>query len=714
MLWLCSAAAQAQVPTATGLPINRLPAGGLLLQNGWRYQAGDNPAWARPDFDDSHWAALSPARPGQPLPTQARTGSGWFRLRFRLGDSLRRQSLLLHANQTGAMEVYLDGQLLPQPGTLAVGHWPTASGFIAAPTELPLRDAAEHVVAARLVPWQSPLLFCTVENSPLLHIGFRLLSLPQYRQQVAAVSITAIISSATGAAFLLLVLLHLAFFSYNPAQRANLYFALYTCSLAIEFLGFGSSFAVEGIAVTRLSTFLLEFSLLTGLGFSSSLWVLRAMYELFGVRPGREYVALWVICPVALLLSLALVAPLDFDDVYFEGFWLLITLAQLRVIWLAWRAARRGVVIIGTGFALSLVATAVTAILGWQGASLTLAVSSQVVILFLPALCISLFLAREFALDSKMLQVKLGEIERLSAQTLAQEQDKQALLAQQNETLEQQVAQRTHELQHSLTELQRTQAQLIQQEKMASLGELTAGIAHEIQNPLNFVNNFAEVSTELLDELAEAQARPTPDAALETELVGDLRQNLTKIAQHGQRASSIVRGMLAHSRANTSVRAPTDLNALCDEYLRLAYHGLRAKDKTFNASLQTDFLPSLPPVEGVGADLGRVLLNLFTNAFYAVQKRQQAGEAGYQPTVRVATAHVGPHVEIRVSDNGTGMPERIRDKIFQPFFTTKPPGEGTGLGLSLAHEIVTKGHSGTLTVDTAEGQGTTFIITLPA
>jgi two-component system NtrC family sensor kinase len=290
----------------------------------------------------------------------------------------------------------------------------------------------------------------------------------------------------------------------------------------------------------------------------------------------------------------------------------------------------------------------------------------------------------------------------------------------QNHTLEYEVNQRTaalarqtDALRTTLHELRDTQDQLIKAEKMASLGELTAGIAHEIQNPLNFVNNFAEVSTELAQELAEERARPTRDTQLEAELLADLKQNMRKITQHGQRAASIVRGMLEHSRASTGERMPTDLNALCDEYLRLAYHGLRAKDKSFNATLKTEFAPQLPLVQAAGQDIGRVLLNLFTNAFYAVRQRQLAGEAGYAPTVRVGTRRVGDEVEVQVQDNGTGIAEDVQQKIFQPFFTTKPSGEGTGLGLSLAHDIVTKGHGGTLEVASQLGQGTTFTLRLP-
>jgi signal transduction histidine kinase len=321
-----------------------------------------------------------------------------------------------------------------------------------------------------------------------------------------------------------------------------------------------------------------------------------------------------------------------------------------------------------------------------------------------------------------LLLVARSQKRNLAKEQQQREEEEQArqLIAAQNAELERLVAERTAALtqqaatlQQALEELQLTQNQLIQAEKMASLGELTAGIAHEIQNPLNFVNNFAEVSAELLEELAEEQVKPTPDAELELELLHDLTQNLQKITQHGQRASSIVRGMLEHSRASTGERTLTDLNALADEYLRLAYHGLRAKDKSFNATLKTDFAPVLPLVEAVSQDIGRVLLNLFTNAFHAVRQRQQRAEPGYAPTVSVRTQRVGDEVEVRVRDNGTGIPDAVGQKIFQPFFTTKPAGEGTGLGLSLAHDIITQGHGGTLTVASQEGNGTEFTVRLP-
>jgi two-component system NtrC family sensor kinase len=272
-------------------------------------------------------------------------------------------------------------------------------------------------------------------------------------------------------------------------------------------------------------------------------------------------------------------------------------------------------------------------------------------------------------------------------------------------------------LEQSLAELKTAQDQLVQREKMAFLGELTAGIAHELQNPLNFVKNFAEVSTELVDEINSNPHNPARDTTLEREILDGLKQNLQQISQHGQRATSIIKGMLEHSRTGTSQRLPTDLNALIEESLRLAYQGLRTKEKNFTAELITQLDPALPPVSVVPQDLSRVLINLFTNAFHAVQQRQRqhaGAAAGYQPALTVSSRVAAGQVEISIRDNGTGMSEKVKAKVFQPFFTTKPVGEGTGLGLSMSHEIVTKGHGGTLAVQSREGEGTEFIIGLPA
>ena len=264
----------------------------------------------------------------------------------------------------------------------------------------------------------------------------------------------------------------------------------------------------------------------------------------------------------------------------------------------------------------------------------------------------------------------------------------------------------------TLQELKSAQSQLIQSEKMASLGELTAGIAHEIQNPLNFVNNFAEVNDELLKELRTEAANGNLEEV--KAIANDIAFNSEKINFHGKRADSIVKGMLQHSRASSGQKEPTDINALCDEYLRLAYHGLRAKDKSFNAKFETDFDNSIGKINIVPQEIGRVILNLINNSYYAVNEKRKSGIESYEPIVAVSTRKKKDKVEIKVKDNGSGIPQNLMDKIFQPFFTTKPTGQGTGLGLSLAYDIVTKGHGGELKVETKEGEGSEFLIQLPA
>jgi signal transduction histidine kinase len=270
--------------------------------------------------------------------------------------------------------------------------------------------------------------------------------------------------------------------------------------------------------------------------------------------------------------------------------------------------------------------------------------------------------------------------------------------------------QKNLQIEHTLNELKATQAQLVQREKMASLGELTAGIAHEIQNPLNFVNNFSEVNTELITELKQELAQGNMDES--KSLASDIEENEQKINLHGKRADAIVKGMLQHSRKNIGEKQPTDINVLTDEYLRLSFHGMRAKDKSFNATMQTSFDESIGKANIVPQDIGRVLLNLFNNAFYAVNEKKKQQSEDYEPTVLVNTKKLADKIEVRVQDNGMGISKSLVDKIFQPFFTTKPTGQGTGLGLSLSYDII-KAHGGNISVVSEEGVGTTFVVQMP-
>ena len=334
-------------------------------------------------------------------------------------------------------------------------------------------------------------------------------------------------------------------------------------------------------------------------------------------------------------------------------------------------------------------------------------------------------------------QSKVAEKERIKRE---QEDALNKVIAVRKDELEGLVAERTaellaqkEELEHTLADLRSTQSQLIQSEKMASLGELTAGIAHEIQNPLNFVNNFSELNTELMAELKQEIDKGNFEEV--KAIASDIIDNEKKIMHHGKRADGIVKSMLNHSRSSSIEKEPTDINELADEYLRLTYHGIRAKDKSFNATIKTYFDESIGLINIIPQDIGRVVLNLLTNAFFAVKEKKNSltypvAEGGpvkeskddYEPTVSISTRVIGSalaaklggnRVEIRVSDNGNGIPHHILKKIFQPFFTTKPTGQGTGLGLSLSYDIITKGHGGELKVETKEGKGCTFIIRLP-
>ena len=693
--------------------IDNIPREGLTLKQAWRWQAGDNPAWASPTLDDSRWDTVKAQRGINRLPEVAKAGLSWFRMAVDLDSAVANQSLPLFVYLNGAAELYLDERLLARLGKVGTSAQTTVKykrvrGDLIL---LPPLSAGRHMLAVRFAtypnPWYIPQY---IERKPTLSLAVN----PPIGFAVSIaddVHATTFREYITFGMFLMLTAIHFLYYIYRR-QSINLIFGstmLLFClgSVANDLPDYLRSLTLASWFNYLGTLFSATFAVMLLATYYSYLQQKRGL--LFGLLAGFSMLG-------AMAMGIQLSShPMTITlDVVYGFSLLLLFLDGFRISLIAVRNKQYNAVLVlisvSVIFGLLVVGAVAFTVLKTQRIiddANILAIFGTIMSISIPTV-LAILLAKEHDQTNDDLQNRLAEVEKLST-------EKETILTQQKDLLEQLVARRTAKLTQSFQNLRATQTQLVQREKMASLGELTAGIAHEIQNPLNFVNNFAEVSTELLDELKQEQCRPATerDPELESELLGDIYQNVSKISQHGQRAASIVRGMLQHSRASSSEKEKTDLNALGDEYLRLSYHGLRAKDKVFNATLHTSLDPLLEPISVVSQDIGRVLLNLFNNAFYAVRQKAKANPTGYFPTVWFITHQHPDGLELRVQDNGDGIPEDLQRKIFQPFFTTKPTGEGTGLGLSLSFDIITKGHGGTLSVETTPGEQTTFVIRLP-
>ncbi|WP_128548288.1 sensor histidine kinase [Larkinella soli] len=711
-----------KVLSQSPVPIDSLPVQGILLHQGWRWHPGDNPNWASVKVDDRQWLTIDPSRNITDLPQIQQVPIGWMRIHLQIDSTLTNQVISMLVDQQVASHIYLNGRLIARFGRVSTNpdqveaYNPSgADQALWQVTHFQLGAQSHQVLAVRFAR-QPAIPYYKFWGQPIPFLLIKLHQADQRNQHrldsVGNFDVTFLDFFKAGL-FLILALLHLLFYKWYPAQKVNAWFGLYCLFGAWAYLNQPLIYQFVHSVPLRMQAAVGQLILF----FCIHLAFLGAVYTIFDKRIGvLFYTALVVFIGYVVLFSLQVKMP-DGLSIYLA---LLLTDVQsTRLLLLASRKRGKEYWILtagAIGFIVFLIAYQAVPFLPMSPYTrhIFLHVFYNLSTLSSP-ISVTLFLARRFAQTNHTLAEKLLQVEELSAQTLAQQQEKEHLLTTQKETLEQQVSSRTAQLSQSLSELKATQAQLIQKEKLASLGELTAGIAHEIQNPLNFVNNFSEVSGELVEELREGPFRhlPEPEQAYANEILGDLIQNLQKINHHGKRADSIVKGMLEHSRSSTGKKEPTDLNALADEYLKLAYHGLRAKNKDFNAKLVTEFDPDLGTVEVVPQDIGRVLLNLYNNAFYAVLQKHKAAPESYEPRVTVSTLRHKGLVEIWVKDNGTGIPEPVKQKIFQPFFTTKPTGEGTGLGLSLSYDIITQGHGGSLELKTQEGEGTQVSIQLP-
>jgi len=684
--------------------IDSLPVDGVLLDKGWKFHPGDNQEWTKPEFDDSKWETIDPTLDLYYLPQIKKEPVGWFRIHLDIDSSLMNKPLAFQVYQSIASEIYLNGTLLQRYGIVS-----RVTDNIKAfqPCNVPiglLFTASEQVLAVRFSVQKKLPYYPHVLGYPLFISHINRVSNTDELVRNFPVPDVRLLEIFEAGLFLILALFHFGYFITFKRQKANLYFGISAFAYSIGHLLFQFIFRSHSLNF-RTYAALIQFFLQPSV---YGLFLFIAIWQLFS---RRQNIYFWL-----LIFYTILSIPIVLNFYEWGWFWgflvhgLTCMSASLVIILKAWRKTYRDLGILVAGISLYLITFGVfiLIIMGFLPNGLLFHNFYWADLLYhFSVMCVpvslSIYLSREFAFTSKELEKKLSQVEQLSA-------EKQQILMSQKETLEQQVTERTSALKQSLSELKSTQAQLIQQEKMASLGELTAGIAHEIQNPLNFVNNFSEVNTELIDELKNELLTDNKEEAIS--IADDIKDNEQKILHHGKRADAIVKGMLQHSRASSGQKEPTDINALADEYLRLSYHGFRAKDKSSNAEIKTEFDETIGKINIVPQDIGRVLFNLFNNAFYAVtDKNIQQGE-GYEPTVSVSTKKVNDKVEIKVKDNGNGIPQKVLDKIFQPFFTTKPTGQGTGLGLSLSYDIV-KAHGGEIKVDTAEGEFTEFVIQLP-
>jgi len=615
-------------------------------------------------------------------------------MRLATDSTLLNKQLVMRIYQTGASEVYLEGKLIHRLGSVSAN--PDSVKYYSPNMILlsfPIKYNTEQTLAIRFVNSPAPYpIYSNFSNSQLEPWITTIDNASDdyitrfYRAYSSRINI------GIGAGFIL-CFLYLSFYIFFRARKINLYFSLcnfffvltlifYSISLNNHGPNFGFNIARDACLILYL------FSLL------------YCIYKIFNKKPGWIYWSLLAAEIISFVLSFFVIN--HFND-YIS---ILVLIDILRISIQSLRNNKSGAWII-LGFAAIDIIYFTLSLLSDLAVTTIPDINSYLpfALLIAPA-GLAIYLGHAFGKTSQSLRQKLTEVEQLSV-------EKQQILSSQNETLEKQVRERTSALNESMENLKSTQSQLIQSEKMASLGELTAGIAHEIQNPLNFVNNFSEVNNELISEMVDEVDKGNTEEV--KAIANDIKQNLEKINHHGKRADAIVKGMLQHSRTSAGQKEPTDINALADEYLRLSYHGLRAKDKTFNATLKTDFDGTIGKLNIIPQDIGRVFLNLYNNAFYAVnEKNASTGSAGqkYEPTVSVSTKKINDKIEIRVKDNGNGIPQKVLDKIFQPFFTTKPTGQGTGLGLSLSYDIV-KAHGGEIKVETKEGAGSEFIISLP-
>ena len=668
----------------------------LNTSDAWLFRQGNDTTWAKKDINTGGWKKLKPADFSEKYADKNGKAEGWFRIKIKTDKALDKQQLGLRWVSWAAADIYIDGVRFTSFGNTGENGKHYAENRALAnywPQGVKLKGDGEYTIAVHFVDYLSPFppRQLKSQGDPMLGLtgpACTALLTDQRSKMLVYVTIWVSVCTILSLLFWLLSISNFAEKQLRLIAVCSTFFALLTYfSMRIRL----TDLSYNGSVLNTYGLFLMSELILV------TMPVILA--DIFKRKISRKF--------KALALVMAIYSAIVF---FLPGYaWLPLFAANLFLVIVciyyiasSWRKLRGAQWCIVAGLLSSTLFFSSLQIWGFvNNGDYTADVIFYLRTGFLLSLPISLlvYVAIRFKEIIKEVRQNAEQVVQLS------EEKKQEALSRQT-ILEEEVNRQTAEIRTTLDNLKTTQTQLIQSEKMASLGELTAGIAHEIQNPLNFVNNFSEVNVELLYDL-EQEVKAGHNESVVT-IANDIRQNLEKISHHGKRADSIVKGMLQHSQSGSGTKEATNINALADEYMRLSYHGLRAKDKTFKSEMVVHFDKDLPNANVIPQDIGRVMLNLFNNAFYAVNQKRKTADENYQPEVLVTTYKENGSVIIKVKDNGIGISDAIKEKIMQPFFTTKPTGEGTGLGLSLTYDMVVKGHGGSIQVNSKGGTARSF------
>jgi signal transduction histidine kinase len=675
---------------------------------GWVFKNENDTGFSKLNIDTTGWTRLKPSELTSKLADKNGRVEGWFRIKIKLDSSFLNQQIGFDFGNWAAFELYMDGKMIGARGDMGENGKPFRDYLGEMdPVMMRFQTSAPHIFALHFAGYVSPLPPHELKaTTPDITNRLFVLGGPNsiFTELKRVVTVYTFFTTWMVVCTVLTLLFWLLLLQ-NRREKNLLWIALYTSVLTLSIYDLTKTSSL-GISFVTFKIYNYVSELLITLLLLIIIPILLA--KVFNRKLNRKLLVILVILFLSLFLFGFLPNAYSFIPRIVMALSVLLVLGicfyYVITSWKTMKGAQWAIVV---GIIASIFSLITNIVLNLIFKSLNDSIYLQLLMLSCFVLSFPLSLLVYVSMRFKEI---IKEVRQNAAQVVSLSEEKKEHALNQQKILQEEVNRQTTEIRNTLDNLKSAQSQLIQSEKMASLGELTAGIAHEIQNPLNFVNNFSEVNKEMIDEATEEIGKGNYEEV--KNILSDIKDNSEKINHHGKRADAIVKGMLQHSRQSSGQKEMTDINALTDEYLRLSYHGLRAKDKNFNAEIKTDFDNSIGKINIIPQDIGRVLLNLFNNAFYAVNEQKTRTPESYKPTVSVTTIKCDDKVQIIVKDNGNGIPQNIVDKIFQPFFTTKPTGQGTGLGLSLSYDII-KMHGGEIKVESKEDEGSGFVITLP-